>query len=33
MDLEALDLTMLLFCFENFEVKCYVKSFEVGEFA
>jgi len=25
MDLEVLDLTMLLFCFEKFEVKCYVK--------
>jgi len=32
-DLEAFDLAMPLFCFEKFEVKCYVKSFEVGEFA
>jgi len=30
MDLEVLDLTMLLFCFEEFEVKCYVKILKLG---
>jgi hypothetical protein len=30
MDLEVLDFSMILFCFEKFEVKCYVKSLKLG---
>jgi len=29
MDFEVLDLIMLLFCFENFEMKCYMKSLKL----